>query len=111
MKCILPFRSLVTLAVRIAAVAFAIAFLLSVPPVLAQGKDTPTAPIILDGRKLFEVSQSGRYNAEERANDANGVLKQKIQIADPPVPVKIEEAQNLPIIKVDGAHLLTVTQE
>jgi small-conductance mechanosensitive channel len=111
MKCILPFRSLVTLAVRIAALAFAIAFLLSVPPVLAQGKDTPTAAIILDGRKLFEVSQSGRYNAEERADDANGVLKHKVKTADPPVPVKIEEAQNLPTIKVDGAHLLTVTQE
>lgn len=111
MKCILPFPSLVTLAVRIAALAFAIAFLLSVPPVLAQGKDTPNAPIILDGRKLFEVSQSGRYNAEERADDANRVLKQKVKTADPPVPVKIEEAQNLPIIKLDGAHLLTVTQE
>ena len=111
MKGILPFRSLVTLAVRIAAVAFAIAFLLSVPPVLAQGKDTPTAAIILDGRKLFEVSQSGRYNAEERADDTNRVLKQKVKTADPPVPVKIEEAQNLPIIKLDGAHLLTVTQE
>jgi small-conductance mechanosensitive channel len=92
-------------------VAIAIGCLLSVAPVLAQAKDTPTAPIILDGRKLFEVSQSGRYNAEERAEDANRLLQQKIKTAEPPVPVKIEEAQNLPVIKIDGAHLLTVTQE
>ena len=111
MNRFLRFPSLVTLAIRIAAVAIAIGCLLSVAPVLAQAKDTPTAPIILDGRKLFEVSQSGRYNAEERAEDANRLLQQKIKTAEPPVPVKIEEAQNLPVIKIDGAHLLTVTQE
>ncbi len=109
MNRFLRFPSLVTLAVRIAAVAFAIGCLLSVTPVLAQ--DQPTAPIILDGQRLFEVSQSGRYDAQERADDANRVLKQKIKSAEPAVPVKIEEDQNLPIIKVDGAHLLTVTQE
>lgn len=111
MNRFLRFQSLVTLAIRIAALAIAIGCLLSVPPVLAQGKDTPTAPIILDGRRLFVVSQSGRYNAEERANDANLVLKQKVKTAEPPLPVKIDTGQNLPIIKVDGAHLLTVTQE
>ncbi len=111
MNRFLRFQSLVTLAIRIAALAIAIGCLLSVPPVLAQDKDTPTAPIILDGRRLFVVSQSGRYNAEERANDANLVLKQKVKTAEPPLPVKIDTGQNLPIIKVDGAHLLTVTQE
>src|SRR4028119_951004 len=104
MNRFLRFQSLVTLAIRIAALAIAIGCLLSVPPVLAQGKDTPTAPIILDGRRLFVVSQSGRYNAEERANDANLVLKQKVKTAEPPLPVKIDTGQNLPIIKVDGAH-------
>jgi small-conductance mechanosensitive channel len=115
MNRLLRFPSLATLAFRIATVAFAIACLLSIAPVLAQGKDTPketpTAPIILDGRKLFVISQSGRYNAEERADDANRVLKQKIVAAAPPVLVKLETSQNLPVIKVDGAHLLTVTQE
>ncbi len=115
MNRLLRFPSLATLAFRIATVAFAIACLLSIAPVLAQGKDTPketpTAPIILDGRKLFVISQSGRHNAEERADDANRVLKQKIVAAAPPVSVKLETSQNLPVIKVDGAHLLTVTQE
>jgi potassium-dependent mechanosensitive channel len=119
MNRLLRFPSLVTLAFRIATVAFAIACLLSIAPVLAQSRgtpretprETPTAPIILDGRKLFVISQSGRYNAEERADDANRVLKQKVVAADPPLPVRIEISQNLPVIKVDGAHLLTVTQE
>jgi small-conductance mechanosensitive channel len=115
MNRFLRFPSLVTLVIRIVAVAIAIGCILSIAPVLAQGKDTPKdtpgAPIVLDGRRLFEVNQSGRYNAEERADDANRVLRQKIKAADPPVPVKIDESQNLPIIKVDGAHLLTVTQE
>lgn len=109
----LRFPSLVTLVVRIAAVAIAIGCLLSIAPVLAQvqEKDTPTAAIILDGRRLFVVSQSGRYTAEERAEDANRVLQQKVKAAEPAVPVTIDQSQNLPIIKVDGAHLLTVTPE
>ena len=109
----LRFPSLVTLVVRIAAVAIAIGCLLFIVPVLAQDKDkdTPAAAIILDGRQLFDVSQSGRYDAKERADDANRVLQQKIIKAEPPVPVTISESQNLPIIKVDGAHLLTVTPE
>ncbi len=91
------------------AVGITLGFLLVITPVLAQ--DNPTAPIILNGRQLFEVSQSGRYPAQERADDANRVLQQKVKAAEPPVQVTMEESQNLPIIKVDGAHLLTVTQE
>ncbi|MEW6493183.1 MAG: mechanosensitive ion channel domain-containing protein [Cyanobacteriota bacterium] len=111
MNRFLRFPSLVTLVIRMAAVAVAIVYLVSIPPVLAQEKEPPTASIILDGRKLFEISQSGRYSAEERALDANRVLQQKVKNANPPLQVKIEESQNLPVIKVDGAHLLTVTQE
>ncbi|HEY9606126.1 MAG TPA: mechanosensitive ion channel domain-containing protein [Allocoleopsis sp.] len=109
----LRFPSLVTLVVRIAAVAIAIGCLLSITPVLAQvqEKDAPTAAIILDGRRLLVVSQSGRYTAEQRAEDANRVLQQKVKAAEPLVPVTIDQSQNLPIIKVDGAHLLTVTPE
>ncbi|GAB4204708.1 MAG: hypothetical protein Fur006_60110 [Coleofasciculaceae cyanobacterium] len=111
MNRFLRIPSLVTLVVWIAAVAIAIGCTLSIAPVLAQGKDTPTAYIILDGRRLFEISQSGRFTAEQRAEDANRVLEQKLIKAEPPVPVTIDESQNLPIIKVDGAHLLTVTPE
>ena len=107
MNRFLRLPSLRTLTVRIAVVA--IAFLLSVVPVLAA--DNPKAPIILDGVRLFEVSQSGGYTAQERADDANRVLKQKVTATAPPMPVKLDNSQTLPIIKVDGAHLLTVTEQ
>ena len=105
------FPSLVTLVVRIAAVAIAIGCLLSTSLVVAQIKENPTAAIVLDGRRLFAVSQSGRYSAQERADDANHVLHEKVKKAEPTVPVTLDYSQNLPIIKVDGAHLLTVTPE
>jgi small-conductance mechanosensitive channel len=114
------FPFLVTSGVRISTVAsvliaigFAIACGLFLPPVLAQtpDKEPPSARIILDGRRLFEVSQSGRFTAQKRAQDANDVLRQKVKNADPPVSVKIDQSQNLPVIKVDDAHFLTVTPE
>lgn len=91
------------------AVGIALGCLLSITPVLAQ--DNPTAPIVLDGRRLFVVSQSGRYSAQARADDANRVLQQKVRMAEPPIRVTIDETKDLPIIQVDGAHLLTVTSE
>lgn len=119
----LRFPSLVTLAIQVAAkvqallkrsvvpftLGIVISYLLSLTPVFAQS--TSSAPIVLDGRQLFIVSQSGRYTAQARADDANRVLQQKVRIAEPPVSVKIDESKELPIIQVDGAHLLTVTQE
>ncbi|MDP8962911.1 MAG: mechanosensitive ion channel [Cyanobacteriota bacterium] len=107
MNRFLRFPSLRSFTVRIAVAA--ITFLLAVVPVLAA--DNPKAPIILDGGRLFEVSQSGGYTAQERADDANRVLKQKVTATAPPIPVKLDNSQTLPIIKVDGSHLLTVTEQ
>jgi small-conductance mechanosensitive channel len=107
MNRFLRFPSLRSFTVQIAVAA--IAFLLAVIPVLAA--DNPKAPIILDGARLFEVSQSGGYTAQERADDANRVLKQKVTATAPPISVKLDNNQTLPIIKVDGSHLLTVTEQ
>jgi potassium efflux system protein len=89
--------------------AIAIISLSSFTPVFAQ--DTPKAPILLDGVRLFQVSQSGRYTAQERADEANRVLIEKVKAPAPPLSVKLDNSQSLPIIKVDGAHLLTVTEQ
>ncbi len=107
MNRFLRFPSLRSFTVQIAVAA--IAFLLAVIPVLAA--DNPKAPIILDGVRLFEVSQSGGYTAQERADDANRVLNQKVTATAPPISVKLDNNQTLPIIKVDGSHLLTVTEQ
>ena len=116
MNRFLRFSQRVNLSVQTAVVAitltgcFASAIIsLSFIPVFAQ--DAPKAAILLDGVRLFEVSQSGRYSAQERAEEANRVLIEKVKAPDPLLLVKLDNSQNLPIIKVDGAHLLTVTQQ
>lgn len=91
------------------AVGLAIAYLLSIAPVLAQ--NTTTAPVVLDGRQLFVVNQSGRYTAEQRADSVNRILEQKVEKATPPVLVTVNKSQDSLIIQADGTSVLTVTQE
>src|SRR4028119_968241 len=61
-KASLRFPSFKTFSFQL--VAAALAFLLSVMPVLAAY--SPKAPIVLDGVRLFEVTASGGYTAQER---------------------------------------------
>ncbi|MBD2775222.1 mechanosensitive ion channel family protein [Iningainema tapete] len=82
---------------------------LTLIPVQAQQKQV-NAPIILDGYKLFEVSQSGQFSAEDRADDANLILKQVVR-STKPVKVEIVKSNQLPVIRVNGRHLLSVTQQ
>ncbi len=103
----LPCQSFLRQVVRILLVALAISHLLSVIPVLAQ--ENATAPIILDGRTLFEVNPSEEYTANDRANRANRILKQQITKADPPVKVTIDDSEDFLVIRVNGKHLLSVT--
>lgn len=67
------------------------------------------APIILDGRELFLLSQAGDYPAEFRAEWINTQLKQAAQ-SSVPVTVKVEERNQLPTILLNDQYLLTVTQ-
>lgn len=96
---------------QILLVAIALAFLF-VAPATAQG-DTK-APIILDGRRLFEVSESGSFSAQERAQDAMRTLERILSRADSPIEVEIVQNQatnRIPVIVVEGNHLLSVTRE
>lgn len=84
-------------------------------PLYAQ-VDTPvpenaTAPIILDGRRVFSVSSSGGYLADKRAEDASEVLNEEIQSTNDEILVEITEQDNLPVITVNGAYVLSVTSE
>lgn len=94
---------------RIRAIAFFLGFLLAIAPVLAQ--DQPTAPIVVDGHRLFEISQSGGFTAQERAVDANRLLSRKIEQAETPIEVEVDAQGGLPIIRINGSHLLSVTSE
>ncbi|WP_026733738.1 mechanosensitive ion channel family protein [Fischerella sp. PCC 9605] len=83
-------------------------FLTSKVPVQAQPK--PTAAITLDGRQLFEVSETGQFSADNRAADANMILKEAVRSPEP-AKVEILESNQLPVIRVNGRHLLTVTSQ
>ncbi|MEA5510699.1 mechanosensitive ion channel domain-containing protein [Crocosphaera sp. UHCC 0190] len=76
-------------------------------PILAQEK--PTAPIILEGRTLFYVSESGQYTAERRANDANNQLQKILAQNQPPITVNLDTTKDVPVIQIQGAYLISVT--
>jgi len=86
-------------------------------PVWAQTTDK--APIVIDGRVVFEVTRSGQFSAQERADDANRMLNRTIQskfslLQDNPdrsINIEVDTTKNLPILKLDGNHLLSVTPE
>lgn len=94
--------------VAIAIVSFSI---LTRLPIYAQNTENVTAPIILDGRRVFSVSDSGNFSAQKRANDASAVLNEEIRSTQDGITVEIDEQDNLPVIKVNGAYVLSVTAE
>lgn len=71
--------------------------------------------IILDSRPVFEVSDTGDFSARERAEDAARILRDLIQDPEAPLRVAIENVAasetgaTVPILKVDGKHLISVT--
>ncbi|HEY9652968.1 MAG TPA: mechanosensitive ion channel domain-containing protein, partial [Coleofasciculaceae cyanobacterium] len=109
MNRLLHFPAFQTRIARFFGVGLAIAYLLSITPVFAQ--NNTTAPIVLDGRQLFIVNQSGRNTAEQRADNANRILLQNAEKTAPSVSVTVDTSKNLPIIQVDGTPVLTVTPE
>ncbi|MBW4574657.1 MAG: mechanosensitive ion channel [Aphanothece sp. CMT-3BRIN-NPC111] len=109
MNRFIRFPSPLARSLQAAILALGIACLLIVLPIAAQTK--PTAPITLDGRHLFKVSDSGGYSAQQRAEDANRLLQQTVKTAEPPVPVQVVESNDLPVIQLNGNYLLTVTQD
>ncbi|NET59181.1 MAG: mechanosensitive ion channel [Symploca sp. SIO2E6] len=92
---------------QIVLVALTISYLFFVIPISAQ--ENATAPIILDGRILFEVNPSGKHTAKNRANDANTVLREQVTKAEPPIEVTIKRREDLPVIFIDDKYLLSVT--
>lgn len=89
--------------------AIALCCTLIIPSVFAQ--NSSTAPILLDGRFLFEVSKSGQYSAQQRADEANRILQEIVERPYPPIQVQLDTSRELPIILVDGNHLLSVTSQ
>ncbi|MBD2090052.1 mechanosensitive ion channel [Microcoleus sp. FACHB-1515] len=80
---------------------------LGLAPAIAQSAQ---ATVALDGQVLFEVSGSGQYSAQDRANLINLQLQDAIQSARP-IRVRIEQRNQSPTLLLNDRYLLTVTQQ
>lgn len=89
-------------------IALLLVLTLWLPSAIAQ---TPSqAAIVLDGQSLFEISNSGQYSAQERANLITQQLKEAVQSPDQ-ANVRVEQRNQSPILLLNDRYLLTVTQQ
>lgn len=94
-----------------AAIALILLFGVLLCPASAQiNPPIPKEPIILDGERLFAVSDSEQFPAKERADWIESEL---VRFADSPgaIDVRIEERNDLPTIFIKDRYLLTVTEQ
>lgn len=89
-------------------IALILGYFLAVTPAWVQANTT--APIILNGENLFEVNSSGEFDAQQRARDANSILGQ-LDFTQGKIEVEIDQSTEIPVIRVNGNHLLSVTSE
>ncbi|MEB3279696.1 MAG: mechanosensitive ion channel domain-containing protein [Lyngbya sp.] len=75
----------------------------------AQDFKQNTAPVTLDGRRLFKVSSSGDYTAQDRADIINSKL-QEVVTSSEPIKLEIKGNSDLPTIWLNNNYLLTVTE-
>ena len=65
-------------------------------------------PVILDGRMLFEVGESGTWSPAQRAAEINRILR--AAAVDPePVDLVLAEHDGYPTIRMGDRHVLSVT--
>lgn len=94
-----------TQALQTLGISIVLGLLFLLAPAVAQGE--ATAPIVVDGDPIFQVSTSGGYSAEYRAQNANFLLQEAIAADDSP-QFRID-ASNPPSIQLNGSQLITVT--
>jgi len=98
-------------------VTFTLSFFLFTLP--AEAQTNYSAPILVDGRVVFEVTASGQFNAKERAEDANQTLNRMIRKSLAPlqeeasdeIQIAVDTSQTVPTLQINGNHLLSVTRE
>jgi small-conductance mechanosensitive channel len=71
---------------------------------------TETASVVLDGRQLFRVSESGGYSASDRADWIASRIKMAVNSERPP-ELTVEMRNQLPVIFLNGEQVLTVTNQ
>ncbi|WP_254945378.1 mechanosensitive ion channel family protein [Cyanobium sp. AMD-g] len=94
------------------AALMALAILVVMAPFSGAGAQEATvAPAFLqlDGNRLFPVSASMDYTADQRVERANRLL-QEVVATGSPARIGVKELRNLPVITLDDAVVLTVTR-
>ena len=76
------------------------------PPAPAPLSDK--APVVLDGRVLFEVGESGTWSPQQRAKEINRILLAAATDSEP-VNLVLSEYEGYPTVRMGEWHLLTVT--
>ena len=89
-------------------IALILGYFLAITPLWTQANTK--VPIIFNGENLFEVNSSGEFSAQNRARDANGILRQ-LDFTQEQIKVEIDLSREIPVIIVNGNHLLSVTSE
>lgn len=91
--------------------------LFALSPVNGQSVETevitPKVPVVLDGRKLYKVSASGNFTANERANTINALLQEKVDqnlLQGKPVNVTIQQQAGQTVLKVNNRYLVSITE-
>ena len=95
--------------IGIALLGFLVSFCLLSNPARALLDNSKTAPVVVDGRKLFNLKTSGNVNAKERAQRVSEKLEKFVQPDEDPPTVEVDMQQGSPVIEIDGKYLLTVT--
>ncbi len=77
-----------------------------------QAKGPAKAPVVLDGRVLFQVGNAGNSTAAERAESINTALEQEL-LASQAVEIEVSQENQRTILrsKTSTRNLLTVTEE
>ncbi len=103
-------KSFLIQVVRIIIIAITLGYVISISPVLQE--EPSSAPIILNGQKVFEVGPSGEITAQKRAEDINLILRDSLKdiSSTTVVRVKVDSTEDLPTIRINREHLLSVTE-
>ncbi|ERT08372.1 mechanosensitive ion channel family protein [Lyngbya aestuarii BL J] len=75
----------------------------------AEGFKQNTAPITLDGIRLFKVSSSGEFTAQDRADIINSKLQEAVSSQEP-IELEIRQNNDLPTVWLNDRYLLTITE-
>ncbi len=114
MRCIgmLPYRSYLKNStfkfISIALLGFLLSFCFVSNPASALLDNDKTAPVVVDGNKLFRLAGSENLEPKERAKKVNRELEKFIQSEEAP-RVEIETKDRSPVITINGKDLFTVT--